>query len=84
MSQEKEIHPEEWGIVNRRVFLLILAVAAIGAVDGGMLAVREKAPSLRQVRGSNDVSISHPRGGHLYMQTNETKNAVVHYRWSTS
>ena len=23
-------------------------------------------------------------GGHLYMQTNEIRNAIVHYRWSTS
>jgi hypothetical protein len=22
--------------------------------------------------------------GHLYMQTNETRNAIVHYRWSSS
>jgi len=27
---------------------------------------------------------SQPRGGHLYMQTNEINNAIVHYRWSTS
>ena len=30
------------------------------------------------------MSMSSDRGGHLYMQTNETKNAVVHYRWSAS
>jgi len=24
------------------------------------------------------------RGGHLYMQTNETQNAIIHYRWSAS
>jgi hypothetical protein len=23
-------------------------------------------------------------GGHLYMQTNETHNSIVHYRWSAS
>lgn len=23
-------------------------------------------------------------GGHLYMQTNETQNAIIHYRWSAS
>ena len=23
-------------------------------------------------------------GGHLYMQTNEPRNAVAHYRWSAS
>ncbi len=29
-------------------------------------------------------STSHRRGGNLYMQTNEVRNAVVHYRWSAS
>ena len=24
------------------------------------------------------------RGGHLYMQTNETRNAIIHYRWAAS
>lgn len=24
------------------------------------------------------------RGGHLYMQTNETQNAIIHYRWAAS
>jgi 6-phosphogluconolactonase (cycloisomerase 2 family) len=24
------------------------------------------------------------RGGHLYMQTNETQNAIIHYRWSAN
>jgi hypothetical protein len=28
------------------------------------------------------VSKSHPRGGHLYMQTNEIRNAIIHYRWT--
>lgn len=27
---------------------------------------------------------SHPRGGNLYMQTNELRNAIVHYRWSAN
>jgi 6-phosphogluconolactonase (cycloisomerase 2 family) len=30
------------------------------------------------------VAQTHRLGGHLYMQTNETRNAVVHYRWSAS
>src|SRR5262245_60916065 len=29
-------------------------------------------------------SRSNPRGGHLYMQTNEVRNAIVHYDWSRS
>jgi 6-phosphogluconolactonase (cycloisomerase 2 family) len=30
----------------------------------------------------SDQRMSNERGGHLYMQTNETRNAVVHYHWS--
>jgi hypothetical protein len=33
---------------------------------------------------SNAGSMSQPRGGQLYMQTNEIRNTIVHYRWSTS
>ncbi len=85
MSQEKEMHPEGRGNINRRALLLIVAVTAIGAaVAVEMLAVRQKAPSSSQSRMSNVTSMSHPRGGHLYMQTNETRNVVVHYRWSAS
>lgn len=29
---------------------------------------------------SKEMGMSNGRGGHLYMQTNETKNAIVHYR----
>jgi len=29
-------------------------------------------------------STSHAHGGNLYMQTNEVRNVVVHYRWSAS
>ena len=31
-----------------------------------------------------EIGMSGQRGGHLYMQTNEIRNAVVHYRWSAS
>jgi 6-phosphogluconolactonase (cycloisomerase 2 family) len=31
-----------------------------------------------------EMSMSNQRGGHLYMQTNETKNAVVHYHRSAN
>ena len=85
MSEERAMHPQGRGLINRRALLLIVAVAAIGAaVAAGMLAVRQKAPTSSQSRMSNVTSMSHPRGGHLYMQTNETRNAVVHYRWSAS
>jgi Lactonase, 7-bladed beta-propeller len=29
-----------------------------------------------------EMSTSNHRGGHLYMQTNETQNCIVHYHWS--
>jgi hypothetical protein len=28
--------------------------------------------------------MSNQRGGHPYTQANETRNAVVHYRWSAN
>ena len=33
---------------------------------------------------SKEMNMSNQRGGHLYMQTNEIGNSVVHYRWSAS
>ena len=33
---------------------------------------------------SREMGMSGQRGEHLYMQTNELRNAVVHYRWSAS
>ena len=33
---------------------------------------------------SKEMNMSNQRGGHLYMQTNEIRNSVVHYRWSAS
>jgi hypothetical protein len=33
---------------------------------------------------SNAGSMSQPCCGQLYMQTNEIRNTIVHYRWSTS
>src|SRR6266478_5322662 len=33
---------------------------------------------------SREMGMSSQRGGHLYMQTNEIRNSVVHYRWSAS
>jgi 6-phosphogluconolactonase (cycloisomerase 2 family) len=31
-----------------------------------------------------EMGMSNQRGGHLYMQTNETQNCVMHYHWSAS
>ena len=60
---------------------LVLALAAIGAVlAGGIeIAVAQKTPGM-----SKGMTASRARGGHLYMQTNETKNAIIHYRWAES
>ena len=38
----------------------------------------------REMGTSREMGMSSQRGGHLYMQTNEIRNAVVHYRWSSS
>ena len=38
----------------------------------------------REMRMSKEMGMSSQRGGHLYTQTNETRNAVVHYHWSAS
>jgi 6-phosphogluconolactonase (cycloisomerase 2 family) len=51
---------------------------AAGAVAGA--AVASGVPEIAAAQTSPAQS----RGGHLYMQTNETRNAVVHYRRSAS
>ena len=33
---------------------------------------------------AKEMSMSNHSGGHLYTQTNETGNAVIHYQWSAS
>jgi 6-phosphogluconolactonase (cycloisomerase 2 family) len=33
---------------------------------------------------ARETSMQNHRGGHLYMQTNEIRNAIVHYQWSAS
>ncbi len=73
--------------VNRRAFLkMVVGAATVVVVAGGMqeIAAAPKAPSLPQRRMSKAMSMSHPRGGHLYMQTNETRNAVIHFHWSAN
>jgi 6-phosphogluconolactonase (cycloisomerase 2 family) len=81
------MRPEGRELVNRRPFLLVLAVAAIGtAVAVGIpeIAAAQMASGILQMRMSKPASMSHPRSGQLYMQTNEIRNVVVHYRWSAS
>ncbi len=81
------MRPEGRELVNRRAFLRMVAGAAIGiAIVGGMLEIAsaQRVSTLPQMRMWKEMSTSHPRGGHLYIQTNEVRNAVVHYRWSAS
>src|SRR5258708_37876997 len=87
MSGERKMRPEGRDLVNRRAFLRMVAGAAIGiAIVGGMLEIAsaQRVSTLPQMRMWKEMSTSHPRGGHLYIQTNEVRNAVVHYRWSAS
>ena len=62
----------------------MMTAATIAAVVCG---IRENAAAqiprgISRTRISNTTNSPHPGGGHLYMQTNETRNAIVHYRWS--
>jgi len=77
MSKNKaSASPQRTGPVDRRAVLQLAASAVAGAaVAGGM-------PEISAAKG-RDAHANH-RGGHLYMQTNETRNAVVHYRRSSS
>jgi 6-phosphogluconolactonase (cycloisomerase 2 family) len=85
MSAERKMHPEGRQVINRRAFLLVLAVGAIGAaVAASMLAAQQSSTGLLQTRVSKPMSTPHRHGGNLYMQTNEVRNAIVHYRWSAN
>jgi 6-phosphogluconolactonase (cycloisomerase 2 family) len=84
MSGERKMHPEGRELVNRRAFLMVLAVMAIGIAVASRMLARQKSRGLPQTEVSNEISMSHPRAGQLYMQTNEIRNVVVHYRWSAS
>ena len=83
----KEMHVEEKGVVNHRALLqMIVGAAAVAVVAVGMpvIGAAPRARSVPQMRMSKAVSTSHPRGGHLYMQTNEVKNAIIHYHRSAN
>ena len=88
MSDEmRDALPERPELVDRRAFLQMVAGVATGAAVGCRMpegASAEKRPALSQTRTSKETATLQRRGGHLYMQTNETGNAVVHYRWSAS
>jgi 6-phosphogluconolactonase (cycloisomerase 2 family) len=71
MSEEgKETHPESSELVNRRAFIQVAAGAVTAAaVTGG----------IPEFAAAQERTADH-RGGHLYMQTNEIQNAIIHYR----
>lgn len=74
----------------RRASALFSAVFFVSAAVGAKAQTAspaipaDGAPTLSQARMSRAMSASHRRGGNLYMQTNELRNAIVHYRWSAS
>jgi hypothetical protein len=75
MSKDKiELPPESSEAVDRRAFLQV----AVGAVAGSALA-----GGIPEIAAAQ-TSPAQQRGEHLYMQTNETRNAMVHYRRSAN
>src|SRR5215472_15415263 len=74
MSMTREMPPESSEAVNRRAFMQVAAGAVAGAAVAGGIPEIAAAQKTRPDQG----------GGHLYMQTNETRNAVVHYRRSAN
>ena len=68
-------------------FTLIAVAASVVAATVFFAAVGlSQAPTTptKKALTSKEMSISSHGGGHLYMQTNETRNSVVHYRRSAN
>jgi 6-phosphogluconolactonase (cycloisomerase 2 family) len=75
MSKEKrELHPESSEVVDRRAFMQVAAGVVAGAAAAGGI------PEIAAAQ----TSPVQARGGHLYMQTNETQNCIIHYHWSAN
>src|SRR5262245_16141972 len=74
MSGQTKSHPESREVVHRRAFLKVMAVAATAA------AIMSGMPEM----GAAQTRKPQPRDGHLYMQTNEDKNAIIHYHRSAN
>ena len=53
-------------------------------MPGEMNTSKEMGMSPHMTSGSPEMKASSGRGGHLYMQTNETRNCIVHYRRSAN
>jgi 6-phosphogluconolactonase (cycloisomerase 2 family) len=72
---------------SRFSFALIAVAALIVAAAVILTAVGSaQAPTIptKKAGTSKEIGISSDGGGHLYMQTNETRNSVVHYRRSAN
>jgi 6-phosphogluconolactonase (cycloisomerase 2 family) len=39
---------------------------------------------MKEMSMSKEMRMSNQRGGHLYLQTNEIRNAIVHYQWAAN
>src|SRR6266851_4506945 len=76
--------------IMRGACTLFIAVFFVSAAVGAKAQTASPAipangtATLSQVRMSQAMGTSHRRGGNLYMQTNEVRNTIVHYRWSAS
>jgi Lactonase, 7-bladed beta-propeller len=73
-KDQREILPESSELVNRRAFMQVAAGAVAGAAVAGGIPEIAAAQKSRSDQG----------GGHLYMQTNETQNSIIHYHWSAN
>jgi 6-phosphogluconolactonase (cycloisomerase 2 family) len=73
-KDDREVSPKSSELVDRRAFLQVTA----GAVGGAAVAGGIPEIAAAQTRRSNSG------GGPLYMQTNELRNAIIHYRRDAS
>src|SRR5215472_15269231 len=60
-------------------FTLMAAWVVAGAVIFAALALTQVPAAPTKARTSKEMSISSHGDGHLYIQTNEDKNAIIHY-----
>jgi hypothetical protein len=66
-------------------FTLIATWAVAGAVIFAALALTQvPTTSTKEAVTSKEMSLTSYGGGHLYMQTNETRNAIIHYHRSAN
>src|SRR5215471_14417130 len=46
--------------------------------------IKSKERKMKEMSMSKEMRMSNQRGGHLYLQTNEIRNAIVHYQWAAN